>query len=94
MPRTSFAALAVMAVAATTLVAPSAGARDRYYDRGYRTHRYDRVVPPQYYDYGPRVHGRRDPSSYDGYRTGNPRTCGSDFFRYDDQGVPYGPYCN
>ena len=97
MPRTNLTVIAVTAIAATTLFASSAGARDRYYnDDRYRA-RYDRVAPQQNnynYGYGPRVNGRRDPNSYDGYRTGNPRTCGSDFFRYDDKGVPYGPYCN
>jgi hypothetical protein len=98
MPLTKVAVLAVTAIAATTAFSSSAGARDRYYDEGYRG-RYERVAPQQNnynynYGYGPRVNGRRDPNSYDGYRTGNPRTCGSDFFRYDERGVPYGPYCN
>lgn len=94
MLRVSLTALAV-ATAVATFSTTSASAQDRYYDRGTRAYRSERVAPQQYnYGYGPRVNGRRDPSSYDGYRTGNPRTCGSDFFRYDDRGVPYGPYCN
>jgi hypothetical protein len=32
--------------------------------------------------------------SFDGVVTGRPRTCGFDSFRYDDEGVPQGPYCH
>ncbi len=58
----------------------------------------------QYQDYGQyrgdqpyttgRARSRPDPSSYDGRRTGQPRTCGHDFFVYDIEGVPNGPYCD
>ena len=40
------------------------------------------------------VRSRPDPNSYDGRRTGQPRTCGSNFMLYDPYGVPHGPYCN
>lgn len=83
---------AALAVAATALAATAADAQTRKSKRYYGGDTYY-----QQNNYGwnqPRVHGRRDPSSYDGVRTGQPRTCGSDFFRYDDRGVPMGPYCN
>jgi hypothetical protein len=38
--------------------------------------------------------GQYDPSSYDGRRTGQPRTCGHDFFLRDGRGATMGPYCN
>jgi hypothetical protein len=40
------------------------------------------------------VRGRPDPNSFDGRRTGQPRTSGSNFMQYDPYGVPHGPYCN
>jgi hypothetical protein len=88
-----FALTAALAVAATALAATAADAQTRkskrYYGDNYQYGgNYNNWQQPN------QVHGRRDPSSYDGYRTGQPRTCGSDFFRYDDRGVPMGPYCN
>jgi hypothetical protein len=88
-----FALIAALTVAATALAATAADAQTRKSKRYYGGDTYYQ----QNWNSGwnqPYVHGRRDPSSYDGYRTGNPRTCGSDFFRYDDRGVPMGPYCN
>jgi hypothetical protein len=32
--------------------------------------------------------------SLDGRVTGYPRTCGYNYFLYDDRGVPLGPYCH
>jgi hypothetical protein len=32
--------------------------------------------------------------SLDGRVTGQPRTCGFDYFIYDSRGVPVGPYCH
>jgi len=32
--------------------------------------------------------------SLDGRVTGQPRTCGFDYFVYDVKGVPTGPYCH
>jgi hypothetical protein len=32
--------------------------------------------------------------SLDGRVTGYPRTCGYDYYVYDDRGVPMGPYCH
>jgi hypothetical protein len=32
--------------------------------------------------------------SLDGRVTGQPRTCGYDYFVYDAKGVPTGPYCH
>jgi hypothetical protein len=90
-----FALTAALAVAAIAFTATAADAQSR---KSYRQYYGGDSYQPNWNTYGwnqaPRVHGRRDPSSYDGYRTGNPRTCGSDFFRYDERGVPYGPYCN
>jgi len=34
------------------------------------------------------------PISLDGRNTGQPRTCGYDYFQYDNRGVPVGPYCH
>ena len=53
--------------------------------RDYRSYQGQREAP---------VRGRYDPNSLDGRRTGQPRTCGSDFMLYDPYGVPHGPYCN
>ncbi len=33
-------------------------------------------------------------TSLDGRTTGQPRTCGYDYFLYDTRGVPVGPYCH
>ncbi len=33
-------------------------------------------------------------TSLDGRTLGRPRTCGFDYFQYDDQGTPMGPYCH
>jgi hypothetical protein len=35
-----------------------------------------------------------DSTSLDGRTTGQPRTCGYDYFQYDSRGVPRGPYCH
>ncbi len=87
-----FALTAALAIAgAMAFTATTADAQTRKAKRYYGGEYYQQNS----YGWGPgRVQGRRDPSSYDGVRTGNPRTCGSDFFRYDDRGVPTGPYCN
>ncbi len=42
----------------------------------------------------PAARGQYDPTSYDGRRTGQPRTCGHDFFLRDGRGGTTGPYCN
>ena len=91
MSKLGFAALAIVTIVTATTFAPSVQARDRYED-GYR-YRNHRVAPQVYESFGA-VRSRRDPSSLDGRRTGQPRTCGSNFFRYDGHGVPVGPYCN
>ena len=90
-----FALIAALAISAATftLTATTADAQTR------KSYRYygGEIYQPGWNSYGsqqPRAQGRRDPSSYDGVRTGQPRTCGSEFFRYDERGVPYGPYCN
>jgi hypothetical protein len=33
-------------------------------------------------------------TSLDGRTLGRPRTCGFDYYQYDDQGAPMGPYCH
>jgi hypothetical protein len=33
-------------------------------------------------------------TSLDGRTTGQPRTCGYDYFQYDSRGIPVGPYCH
>jgi hypothetical protein len=94
MLRSSLALLALAAIATTALTA-SADAqtrRERYGDNYYYNDNY-RAYGSTRNNTGA-VRGRYDPNSYDGRRTGQPRTCGSDFFRYDREGVPYGPYCN
>jgi hypothetical protein len=89
-----FALTAALAIAATTFIATAADAQSRRSYRYYGGESYQ----PNWNAYGgqqdTRARGVRDPNSYDGRRTGQPRTCGSDFFRYDDRGVPTGPYCN
>lgn len=94
MLKTGLAALAV-AIATTALMAP-ADAQDRRYRDGYYGDNYrygNSYGDSQRQNYGER-RGQRDPSSLDGRRTGQPRTCGFDFFQYDNRGVPSGPYCN
>jgi hypothetical protein len=91
MSKLILAAVAMSTMVTLTVSAPVAHARDRY-DEGPRYRNY-RVVPQVFDSYGA-VRSRRDPSSLDGRRTGQPRTCGSNFFRYDGHGVPVGPYCN
>jgi hypothetical protein len=96
------AGLAVLAVAgiATTALTASADAQTRK-NRNYYGNNYN-YYGDTYRAYGSAqqqwntgaVRGRYDPNSYDGRRTGQPRTCGHDFFQYDDRGVPTGPYCN
>lgn len=88
-------ALAVLAAALVTLTcaASSAAQRDRWQDRYYDNERYREYRGYQAQRDTP-VRGRPDPNSYDGRRTGQPRTCGSNFMQYDAWGVPYGPYCN
>ena len=80
-------------VAAVCIASPGA-ARERNQDRSYDNDRYRayRSYQGQRPD-APR-RGVYDPNSYDGRRTGQPRTCGSDFMLYDSWGVPHGPYCN
>lgn len=90
-----FALTSALAIAAILITATTADAQNRRSSRYY--YGGDSYQPNwNSYGYGSqgRVQGRRDPSSYDGVRTGQPRTCGSEFFRYDDRGVPTGPYCN
>jgi len=91
-----FALTTALAIAVVAFAATTADAKSR---KSYRSYYGGDSYQPNWNAYGygwnqSRVHGRRDPSSYDGIKTGNPRTCGSDFFRYDDRGVPMGPYCN
>ena len=95
MLKTGLAALAVAAITTTALMTPS-DAQDRRYREYYGdNYRYGNSygTAQQQYNSGA-VRGRADPNSYDGRRTGQPRTCGHDFFQYDDRGVPSGPYCN
>jgi hypothetical protein len=41
-----------------------------------------------------RSQSQSDTTSLDGRTTGQPRTCGYDYFQYDSRGVPRGPYCH
>ncbi len=91
--RSGLAFFAIAAIATTALTA-SAVAQTRkngtyyyYGDNNYRTY------GQQQYNSGV-VRGRYDPSSYDGRRTGQPRTCGHDFLLRDGRGSTTGPYCN
>jgi hypothetical protein len=80
------AALGVSLIVAVSTASPSA-AQYRYQDgSSYRGYSGQRPDFPQ--------NARRDPNSYDGVRTGQPRTCGSQYMLYDSRGVPRGPYCN
>ncbi len=89
-----FALTAAFAIAAMTLTATTADAQNR---KSYRYSGDSYQSNANAYGWqqnSNRVQGRRDSSSYDGIRTGQPRTCGHSFFQYDDRGVPTGPYCN
>ena len=88
-PHENFALTSAFAIAAIAIVATAADAQTRKAKRHYEDSYYGGNLNWQQPN---QVHRRRDPSSYDGYRTGQPRTCGSDFLRYDNRGVPYGPY--
>ncbi len=90
MLKQTFATLGAALIAAC--IASPGAARERNQDRydntryrEYRSYQWQRPDAPR---------GRRDPSSYDGVRTGQPRTCGSQYMLYDPWGVPHGPYCN
>lgn len=90
-----FAALAVTAIATMFLVVPAdAQSRSYRYSYGdqYRAGGYYYGSAPQQYATGEK-RGRPDPTSYDGRRTGYPRTCGHDFFIYSGR-TTAGPYCN
>jgi hypothetical protein len=93
MLRSSLALLAIAAIATSTPTAPADAQtrkNDNYYyygDNNYRTYGH------QQYNSGA-VRGRYDPNSYDGRRTGQPRTCGHDFLLRDGRGSTTGPYCN
>ncbi len=86
---TAFATVALIAATISPLSADTRSKKNTY--RQYQN--YDQPYGNQQYTTG-RARSRPDPSSYDGRRTGNPRTCGSNFFRYDIEGVPVGPYCD
>jgi hypothetical protein len=89
-----FALTTALAIAAAmTFSATTADAQSRKSNRYYGGDSYQQNWN-SYGWQGSRVQGRRDSSSYDGVRTGQPRTCGHNFFQYDDRGVPTGPYCN
>ena len=81
------AAMAAVSVAATFLASEAIG---REGNQNWRSSTYQqdrqRLAPV------PR--GQYDPNSYDGRRTGQPRTCGHDFFLRDSRGATMGPYCN
>ncbi len=86
---TALAAVALIAAMGSPLSADTRSKKNTY-----RQHQnYDQYYGNQQYTTG-RARSRPDPSSYDGRRTGNPRTCGSNFFQYDIEGVPVGPYCD
>jgi hypothetical protein len=93
MLKTGFAVPAVTALGTVLLVAPAdaqSQSNRGYYGDSYRSGgQYGRV--PQYATGEKR--GRPDPTSYDGRRTGYPRTCGHDFFIYSGR-TTAGPYCN
>jgi hypothetical protein len=90
MLKMGIAILAVTAVASISPVtfadAKSKTSRDKSAD----SYRFGGAV--QQYDAGA-LRGRPDPTSYDGRRTGYPRTCGHDFFIYSGR-TTAGPYCN
>lgn len=94
MRKMPIAALCATSALLAALVAMSADAQVRtrnIHDGRYRTYQNYQNDRSQY---GGPSRSRPDPNSYDGRRTGQPRTCGHDFFIYDSQGVPTGPYCN
>jgi hypothetical protein len=92
----SFAALAALALIATMASPVSADTRGK--KNTYRQYQNYGQSYGQYYGEQPyttgRARSRPDPSSYDGRHTGQPRTCGHNFFQYDIEGVPVGPYCD
>ena len=91
--KTGFAVLAATATVTLLPVAPAdaqSKAYRAYYGDGYRSG--GSYGSAQQYATGEK-RGRPDPTSYDGRRTGHPRTCGHDFFIYSGR-TPVGPYCN
>lgn len=93
MLKTGFAVLAVTAVTTMSLIAPADAQNRAYrdaYGDNYRSGGH--YGASQQYATGER-RGRPDPTSYDGRRTGQPRTCGHDFFIYSGR-TTVGPYCN
>ena len=67
-----FALTAALAIAAMTFTATTADAQSRKSYRYYGGDSYQPNWNAYGSEPGPRVHGRRDPSSYDGVRTGQP----------------------
>jgi hypothetical protein len=62
------------------------------------TKREQRYYAQQRYDAQPRSQGQYGGGggtlSLDGRNTGQPRTCGFDYFQYDHRGATMGPYCH
>jgi hypothetical protein len=91
--KTGLAAIVVTAIATMVLTAPADAQSRKYRDGGdyYRSGAAYGSASQQYMSGEKR--GRPDPTSYDGRRTGQPRTCGHDFFIYSGRATA-GPYCN
>ena len=94
MLKQGLAAMAAISVAATFVTSEAVS---REGNRNWRSGAYQPERDYQNYDRqrtAPVARGQYDPSSYDGRRTGQPRTCGHDFFLRDGRGATVGPYCN
>jgi hypothetical protein len=63
---------------------------------GADTKKEQRYYAQQRYDAQPRSQGQYSGAtlSLDGRNTGQPRTCGYDYFQYDYRGATVGPYCH
>jgi hypothetical protein len=87
MLKRGLAAIVVVSVVATFLTSEAIG---REGNQNWRSGAYQ----PDRQRSAPVPRGQYDPNSYDGRRTGQPRTCGHDFFLRDGRGATTGPYCN
>jgi hypothetical protein len=81
------AGLCAAVIMVTAISALPADAQTRKEHRYYAQQRYD-AQPRSQAAYGGGT------LSLDGRNTGQPRTCGYDYFQYDHRGATMGPYCH
>jgi hypothetical protein len=84
------AELCAAVIMAMALCVPPADAAERRQQRYDAQQRY--AAPPRLVQRGRQYSG--ESLSLDGRNTGQPRTCGFEYFQYDYRGATVGPYCH